>query len=81
MIGASTALVAQTYHISSDDFNFLLYWVLLEFPLVYLMRASVPAIIYIIGITASRASSLLSGIGKRSIGHFLSLLRLYRSIS
>ena len=52
MVGASIALIAQTYHISSNDFNYILFWVLLGLPLVYIMQATIPAIIYMSGITA-----------------------------
>ncbi len=51
MAGASIALVTQTYHISADYFDFTLVWMLMGLPLVYLMRATVPAVIYFIGIT------------------------------
>jgi len=51
MIGASAALIEQTYHISFYDSHFLLFWMLLGLPLVYFMRATVPAMLYIIGIT------------------------------
>ena len=52
MVGASIALVAQTYHIPGSTEEFLLTWMLLILPLVYLMEASVPAMIYAAGIAA-----------------------------
>ena len=53
-IAAAIALVSQTYHTSgpSDMSNFLLSWMLLSVPLVYLLGATVPALIYLAGITA-----------------------------
>jgi uncharacterized membrane protein len=51
MVGASIALVSQTYNIPGDISDFTLSWMLLIVPLVYLMEASIPAIIYLIGIT------------------------------
>ena len=52
MIGASIALVGQTYHVPGDMGNFLLTWMLLSVPLVYLLGASLPVILYLAGITA-----------------------------
>lgn len=51
MVGASIALVCQTYNISGDTASFTLIWMLLIAPLMYLMEASIPAAIYCIGIT------------------------------
>ena len=51
-IGASIALVAQTYNISGDLGDFLLTWTLLALPVAYLMRAAVPALLYLLGVTA-----------------------------
>ncbi|UCD55712.1 MAG: DUF2157 domain-containing protein [Candidatus Omnitrophota bacterium] len=52
MIGASIALVGQTYHIPGNTAGFLLTWMLLTIPLVYLLGVTIPAIIYMIGITS-----------------------------
>lgn len=51
MIGASIALVGQTYHIPGDMARFLLTWILLDLPLVYLAEASVVAALVWIGAT------------------------------
>ena len=51
MIGASISLVAQTYNISGDLPRFLLTWALLGLPVVYLLDAVVPALLYLWGIT------------------------------
>lgn len=57
MIGASAALIEQTYNISFYDSSFLLLWMLLGLPLVYLMQATIPAMLYIIGITSWAGSA------------------------
>jgi uncharacterized membrane protein len=51
MIGASISLVAQTYNISGDLPRFILTWSLLGLPLIYLLNAVVPALLYLWGIT------------------------------
>jgi uncharacterized membrane protein len=51
MVGASIALISQTYNIPGDTATFILTWMLLITPLVYLMQASLPAAIYLMGIT------------------------------
>ncbi len=56
MVGASIALISQTYNIPEDTGTFILTWMFLIIPIVYLMQASLPAAIYLIGITAWSAS-------------------------
>jgi len=51
MIGASLALVCQTYNIAGDTRDFVLTWMVLSLPLVYIAEATVPAVICVIGIT------------------------------
>jgi len=51
MVGAAIALVSQTYNISGDRADFILTWMLLIVPLVYLMAATIPAVIYVAGIS------------------------------
>ncbi len=50
MLGASLALISQTYHIAGTLDEYLLSWALLSIPLLYLMNASLPAVLYLIGI-------------------------------
>jgi uncharacterized membrane protein len=50
-IGASISLIAQVYNISGDLNSFLVTWMLLSLPLVYLLRTSIVSLLYIIGIT------------------------------
>lgn len=52
MVGASIALISQTYNIQSDAGTFILTWMFLILPLVYFMQASIPAVIYLIGISS-----------------------------
>ncbi len=52
MVGASLALIAQTYNIPNDTPAFILTWMLLIVPLVYFMEATIPAVIYVIGIAS-----------------------------
>ena len=51
MVGASIALVGQTYHIPGDTGNFLLAWLLLSAPAVYLLGSSLAAALYLVGVT------------------------------
>jgi len=50
-IGATIALVGQTYHIPGDLGDFLLTWILLSLPLIYLLEASLLAVLVWIGST------------------------------
>lgn len=52
MVGSSIALISQTYNIPGDTAGFILSWMLLIVPLVYLMDATIPAAIYAAGILA-----------------------------
>jgi uncharacterized membrane protein len=50
-VGASISLVSQIYHIPGNLGTFLLTWVLLGLPLVYLLHASIVSLLYLLGIT------------------------------
>jgi uncharacterized membrane protein len=50
-IGSSIALVSQTYNLGGRFDEFMLTWSLLGLPVAYLLRATVPALLYLIGIT------------------------------
>ena len=50
-VGAAIALVAQTYHIPGDAGRFALTWMLLALPIVYLLNATGPALVYLAGLT------------------------------
>ena len=51
-IGASISLVSQIYHITGSMPEFLLTWMILAFPIIYIMKSSMASLLYIIGITA-----------------------------
>jgi uncharacterized membrane protein len=63
-LGAALALVSQTYHIPGNLASFLLVWSLLSLPLAYLMAASLPAALVLIGLTGWAAYA-------RQYGHVL----------
>jgi uncharacterized membrane protein len=50
-VGASISLVSQIYNIPGNLSSFLLIWMMLCLPLVYLMKSSITALLVIIGIT------------------------------
>lgn len=50
-VGASIALISQVYNIPGNLTGFLLTWMLLCLPLVYLMRSSIVSLLYLAGIT------------------------------
>jgi len=49
-VGASISLVSQIYHINGDTSTFLLKWMLLTVPLVYIMDVSSVSLAYLFGI-------------------------------
>ena len=51
-IGASIALVSQIYNIPGAMSSFLLTWILLAAPLIYLLKSQAAALLYLIFITA-----------------------------
>ena len=59
-IGSTISLVARTYNISGDFGQFMLTWTLLGLPVIYLMRACLPAALYLVGITAWAGDAQLS---------------------
>lgn len=50
-IGATLSLVSQTYHIQGSFRSFMLNWLLLGFPLVYLYRSTTVTVFYITSVT------------------------------
>jgi uncharacterized membrane protein len=51
-VGASIALVAQVYNIPGNTGSFLFTWMLLCFPLIYIMPSSIASLLFLAGITA-----------------------------
>jgi len=50
-VGACISLISQIYNISGSVSQFLLTWMLLCLPLVYVMKSSTASLLYLIGIT------------------------------
>lgn len=50
-VGACLALVGQVYHIDWEMKELLFTWMLLVFPLIYIMRSSMASLLFICGIT------------------------------
>lgn len=50
-VGAVISLVSQIYNIPGNLGSFLLLWMLLCLPLIYIMKSSVVSLLYLIGIT------------------------------
>lgn len=50
-VGASISLVSQIYNIPGNISSFLLTWMLLCLPLVYVLKSSIVSLLYLIGIT------------------------------
>lgn len=50
-VGAAVSLIGQTYNIPGDFDGFMLTWMLLGLPLVYILDATVTALFYMVGIT------------------------------
>jgi uncharacterized membrane protein len=60
-IGASISLVAQTYNLGGAFSEFMLTWSLLSLPLAYLLSATLPALLYLVGITVWTGSVMHHG--------------------
>jgi uncharacterized membrane protein len=50
-IGACISLISQIYNIPGDLAPFLLTWIVLSLPVIYVMKSSVASMLYLIGIT------------------------------
>lgn len=50
-VGATISLVSQIYNIPGDLGSFLMIWMFLSLPLIYVMKSSSTSLLYIIGIT------------------------------
>ncbi|MFC1510592.1 DUF2157 domain-containing protein, partial [Candidatus Omnitrophota bacterium] len=60
-VGGAIALISQIYHLPGDIDSFLLAWMLLSLPLIYLMGSSLVAVLYMIGVTTWAATAQISG--------------------
>lgn len=50
-VGACISLVSQIYHILGSMSDFMLTWVILSAPLIYVLRSSMASLLYLIGIS------------------------------
>lgn len=50
-VGAAMSLISQIYNIPGDFTSFMLTWMILILPVVYVMRSSVTSMLYICGVT------------------------------
>lgn len=50
-VGAAIALIAQIYHIPGNFNTFILTWMLLMLPMVYLLKSSIISLLFLLGIT------------------------------
>lgn len=50
-VGACIGMVSQIYHLEGELSSFLLTWMLLVLPLIYLMKSSIVSLLYLGGIT------------------------------
>lgn len=50
-VGASISLISQIYNMPGNLSSFLLIWMLLVLPMIYVMRSSFTSLLYLIGIT------------------------------
>lgn len=50
-VGASISLISQVYNIPGSLGSFLLTWMLLSLPLIYVMKSSFTSLLYLVGIT------------------------------
>jgi uncharacterized membrane protein len=71
-IGASMALVAQVYNIPGNLESFVLTWMVLALPQVYLMRSSITSLLYIAGISYY-GSAMISFLGDAHYEYWLLL--------
>lgn len=58
-IGASIALVSQTYHLPGSMSSFLSHWLVLALPVIYLMRSSMASLLYLLGFCGYSISGML----------------------
>ncbi len=50
-VGGCISMISQIYNISDDLSKFILVWMLLCFPLIYVMKSSAASLLYIVGIS------------------------------
>lgn len=76
-VGAAISLISQIYNIPGNLSSFMLTWMVLCLPLVYIMKSSITAMLIIIGITFFACeTSYWSGPNKTSYEYWLVLAAL-----
>ena len=77
-VGMAIALISQTYQIQGHFGSFMFVWMLLSIPVVYLMRTTFGAVLYVVGVTVwLMAETGFFGLGSSgSILWFWALLAL-----
>lgn len=60
-IGSSIALISQTYNLGGTFPDFMFTWTLLALPVAYLLRATLPALLYLVGVTVWSGSVMDGG--------------------
>lgn len=76
-VGAAIALVGQTYHLVTDFQSFVMIWMLLILPLVYLMDVKSVAGMYLVGVLVWLAAVQQLGLLKQAVWGLLALLMPY----
>lgn len=76
-VGGSIAVVGQVYHLADDFKNFIMVWMLLSLPLVYLMKVKGVAGMYLVGVMAWLAAVQPEGMIKQAAWALLALVLPY----
>lgn len=74
-IGSTIALISQTYHIQGEVHSFLLTWMLLVIPLMYIFSSTTVSVLYLIGISSWAISAIFGNLS--SNGYWLLLLAVF----
>lgn len=67
--GATTGLISQVYHVGGDLKTFVLTWMLCTIPVAYLLEASTPVALYMIGIVSW--AGMTRAAGGNAVGFWL----------
>lgn len=77
-VGASISLVSQIYHIPGNLSSFLLTWMLVCLPVIYLMKSSITSLLVLIGITYYACeSSYWTFPGHQSFGYWIVMVLIF----
>ncbi|MCA6079071.1 DUF2157 domain-containing protein [Fulvivirga sedimenti] len=82
-VGGSISLISQIYNIPGNLTNYLMVWMMLVLPQIYLLRSSATSLLSLIGITAFAFQSDGPGFSEKSYFYWLFLafiLPFYRSL-